>query len=287
MSKRETRSMNFSIQGEFITRLARESAFYNKPPRIPYAINMVMSCLETDELSSGERLELAIKVINGEARITGTYPGDDYGVELLDEKEGKHDLKTAIDNMAMEIERLREQNKMLIDKLNCIAENVNVYRQREINKTWRDDWGGDDDIFNEGDEMEGQINDMVRTSQIMRDYLDRMKSDSENDYGWLSPTGEFFPEDFGGHQKWAYQYIKKTWPDEFNGQRGTFGGIINAGDYLVEKGWVLLHNPSLGVAFVTQSETKPLTKAQREFLCDYYMQRGQYEKARAFLEESC
>lgn len=41
----------------------------------------------------------------------------------------------------------------------------------------------------------------------------------------------------------------------------------------VERGWVLLHNPSRGIAFPTKNPVKEYTKAQREFLYDYYMER--------------
>ena len=82
------RSMHFSVQGELITRLARERVFYENPPRIKYAIDLLMSCLESDQMSEGDRLLLAVKILNGEARIVGTYPEDDYGVEMLEKPEG-------------------------------------------------------------------------------------------------------------------------------------------------------------------------------------------------------
>ena len=56
------------------------------------------------------------------------------------------------------------------------------------------------------------------------------------------------------------------------------------GDILVDRGWALLHNPGRGIANVTCSETKPLTKAQKNFLYDYYMYRGLTQKAEEFLD---
>ena len=49
--------------------------------------------------------------------------------------------------------------------------------------------------------------------------------------------------------------------------------ILNPGDWLVDRGWVLLHNPSQGVAFATGSLVRDMTKAQKEFLYDYYIER--------------
>ena len=61
--------------------------------------------------------------------------------------------------------------------------------------------------------------------------------------------------------------------------------IYAIGDFLTEdKGWVLLHNPGKGIAKVTKSDTKPLTKAQREFLFGYYIDRGLNQMAAEYLE---
>ena len=57
------------------------------------------------------------------------------------------------------------------------------------------------------------------------------------------------------------------------------------GDWLVERGWVLLHNPSQGIAFPTRNPAKRYTKAQKEFLYDYYMERKCQKEANAVYEE--
>lgn len=63
-------------------------------------------------------------------------------------------------------------------------------------------------------------------------------------------------------------------------------GLIGAGDWLVERGWVLLHNPSRGIAFPTKNPVKEYTKAQKEFLYDYYMERDCKKEANAIWKES-
>lgn len=60
--------------------------------------------------------------------------------------------------------------------------------------------------------------------------------------------------------------------------------IIGAADYLVRRGWVLLHNPSQGIAIPTRDLTRKYTKAQKEFLYDYYMQRKCTREANAIWE---
>lgn len=54
---------------------------------------------------------------------------------------------------------------------------------------------------------------------------------------------------------------------------------------LVERGWVLLHNPSQGIAFPTKNPVKEYTKAQKEFLYDYYMERDCKKEANAIWQE--
>lgn len=60
---------------------------------------------------------------------------------------------------------------------------------------------------------------------------------------------------------------------------------LGAGDWLVERGWVLLHNPSQGIAFPTKNPVKEYTKAQKEFLYDYYMERDCKKEANAIWQE--
>lgn len=63
------------------------------------------------------------------------------------------------------------------------------------------------------------------------------------------------------------------------------GEFVTNGDFLTgEKGWALLHNPGMGVAFVTSSPERQLTRAQREFLYGYYADRGLFDKAEQYLD---
>ena len=63
------------------------------------------------------------------------------------------------------------------------------------------------------------------------------------------------------------------------------GGIYASGDFLVQRGWVLLHNPQRGVAQVQCSPTRRLTKAQREFLFGYFTDRTLHDMAKEYLPE--
>lgn len=56
-------------------------------------------------------------------------------------------------------------------------------------------------------------------------------------------------------------------------------------DDLVRRGWVLLHNPQQGIAIPTRDITREYTKAQKEFLYDYYMERDCRKEANAIWQE--
>lgn len=278
----DSRSLRFSVQGQFITRLAREKVFQENPPRIAYAIKLLMSCLETDQMSEGDRLLLAVKILNGQARIIGTYPDDDYGVEILDEPEGKFDLFERVDRMCQEIAQLKEDNRELSEKLCCVADEIDDWRMRAINRIWRTEYGGTSDIFPDiaAPVFRGIAGSDDVADDPVADALDRMRSGEDDDYGWLAPDGTFYPVEFAEHQSWAWKKLK-----DLKAIEGHELNTGRCGDKLVDMGWALLHNPGMGTAFVTSSDTKPLTKRQKEFLFDYYTKRNKHEKARAYLDE--
>jgi uncharacterized protein YifE (UPF0438 family) len=129
------------------------------------------------------------------------------------------------------------------------------------------------------------------TSSLVDQFLEAQRYD--DNYGWLSPTGEFSPSEFGDHEQWAADYIDEhDLEDEYFDwyeKRYTDGkrfGLGIKGDFLVyEKGFVLLHNPANGLAQITASDIKPLTKKQKEFLFDYYTERNKHEEAAKYLSE--
>lgn len=104
------------------------------------------------------------------------------------------------------------------------------------------------------------------------------------DYGWLSPSGEFFEVPWGEHQDWANKHIRETGIYESLSmlERISSKGL---GDALINRGWVLLHNPRHGTAHPTKKEEKRFTKAQMDFLFDYYMARNLKDEAYAIIKE--
>ena len=97
-------------------------------------------------------------------------------------------------------------------------------------------------------------------------------------YGWLSPTGRFYPVSWGQHDSWAQEHIKELvdWESLSLKERISSAGM---GDVLMNRGWVLLHNPSHGPAFPTSKEGRRYTKAQADFLYEYFLEQGEKDKA--------
>lgn len=115
------------------------------------------------------------------------------------------------------------------------------------------------------------------------------KEVEEKEFGWLSPTGEFTESLFGEHEESAEEICeKKGFETEYRAWRkenlGT-GEMRLYRDFLAQvKGYCLIHNPS-GTGGYIVTNIKELTKKQREFLFDYFMDMGDRFKAEQFWEE--
>lgn len=100
------------------------------------------------------------------------------------------------------------------------------------------------------------------------------KDHTTEDYGWLSPHGKFYGVEWGEHENWANNFLEEKGLENNDG-----------GDTLIKGGWVLLHNPAQGIAFPTRNIARAYTKAQKEFLHDYYMERNCKKEANEVWEE--
>lgn len=112
-------------------------------------------------------------------------------------------------------------------------------------------------------------------------------------YGWLSPDGDFFEGKFGEHEALAQDIVNKKFESHAlllaNRKRRERGEepFNTAGDFLVDRRWVLIDNPlRYNEDQITRSYKYPFTKAQREYLYDYFYNREEKERAKMFLEEN-
>lgn len=114
---------------------------------------------------------------------------------------------------------------------------------------------------------------------------DEEKDSESNEYGWLSPKGDFYPVEFGNHQAWAADYLLKLYrKGEISYEKARIKGDGNAGDLLIGMGWILIHNPTRQYITISKDESKRETKAQKEFLYDFFCKHGMEKKANELYE---
>mgnify|MGYP002508485444 CR=1 FL=1 len=88
------------------------------------------------------------------------------------------------------------------------------------------------------------------------------------------------------------EYLQENYPRRDNpdlhiekDEEGKIKRIYNAGDVLVFKlGWVLIDSPGQGLGHHTCNPAKEMTKAQKEFLFDYYTKRNRSKEANALYQ---
>ena len=130
--------------------------------------------------------------------------------------------------------------------------------------------------------LEGKAEEFInsqRKSNKEDNEEDEIENEVENSYGWLSPTGKFFAYDWGEHEQGAIDIIEKKYKDE------DWWEEERAGDFLVSKNWILIDNPTGYNICVTKNESKRITKAQKEFLFNYFTTLKMHDKAKEYLEE--
>lgn len=257
-----TETLTMRIDGEGITSIARDQTFNSNNFR--FGMELLEGSLQTDQLTKNEIKGLAFAILDGRATIKGVYPDGDYRFEYLEEKDKRWDVATLIEKLDQKREKAEEELQELRQKYFFLAERLSDWEAREANREYKEMY--EEDLF---EDMEEETVHVLSSS--LQSYINRMTDTKEHttaDYGWLDPNGTFYECEWGEHAKWADEWLEKHIPEE----EQTFQ-LYEAGDILVDRGWVLLHNPSLGIAEVTKSELKELTKAQKEFLYDYFMER--------------
>lgn len=282
--------LHFSIDGNVINNLAREKLWeYND---FAGAMDLIMSATQIDgdvPYAKERQIFTALAILDGTYEIRGVYPGKDYGVYPA-ETRPEQTLKDWFAQVKTRLEEADEEKRRMADKIACIASSIDEYKMVQIDADWRSDWADEDDpdrtIF--GTSTQDQIQ-----AAMLDDLKSRMTSEvDEPDYGWLFPDGTFYPVEWGDHQGWAWKWLmdndpdfrKKAKSDNMDDMSET--QVYQAGDWLSKHHRaILLHNPAMGTANVTGIDISRITKAQREWLYDYYTKRGLTEKANELYQD--
>lgn len=308
----EKRSLTFSVSGDIITKIAREWLFDCGKP---YSVveDLLLSCMEGTDQTIREKQLLAQDILLGRAEFQGNSASGDFCYVTLDKPSGSN-IFEAFSKKCAEVEDMEKAYIAERDRYQQLVEALGEWRWGSIKgalETAKDpevvhllvqimincgllsrSLGGS---YTTADDEEKEIE--VKSvsysgSPLLDSYIAQQNIEKkfDNNYGWLEPDGTFHSVGWCDHQQFAWDTIQeKGWEEDFDKFTDTDrgDGIYRCGDFLTfTKGWVLLHNPGRGVAFVTRDESKRLTKAQREFLFNYYFDRGKKAKAAEFLEDT-
>ena len=275
----ETRTVRFGITGEFITQVAREW-LYIEGREIEKIMELLLESMAGTDTPEATIRRYAEDVLIGRAELKGNTADGTYHLEVYEPEEqpkmpdGMNIWKVLAKNIS-ERKRLQKELDKMSERYAVAMEHLPEYKQRDVRREL------------------GETTEEDRQTSLLDSFMKRWTDEEEHtteDYGWLEPNGTFHAVEWGEHQDWAQKYLEEHEPeaaadDEVDMQIKCDVGLIGAGDWLVERGWVLLHNPSQGIAFPTRNPVKDYTKAQREFLYDYYMERDCQKEANAIWKE--
>lgn len=275
----ELKTVTFNIEGEFITRLAREWIFC-EGREFEKVMDLLLSCMDGTEMSEKELRRHAEDILLGRAELSGNTANGTFCMKIYKANE-QPDIPEQFNIFRRYLEELKKrrdaeaERDKYIERYNAAMERVPEYLKNKVR------------------EETGQTIESRYGSNMLDEFMERVHDEnkySTEDYGWLAPDGTFHEVDWGEHQEWAQNYIDEHFPEvnddsKVDLQSKCGVGLIGAGDWLVERGWVLLHSPSQGIAFPTKNPLKRYTKAQQEFLYGYYIERGKKKEANAVYPE--
>ena len=288
-TKTTTTHLSFRVQGEFITQFAKQKL--QEDHDLAYALRILGDCLRTEDTdyANEKRLLNCLLILNDKAEIRGTYPDDDYRLVIFDDSKDYNIFNELIECLqkcyASDNPTLQSKYNDLLQRYSFVLDYLDLprYKQLDMNKQYQNEY--DTTLFDLPDDRHN-----THMNQMLQSYINRQKNSTpdEEDYGWLSPTGVFYGVEWGEHGKWAMDYLMEHYP--YNAENKELymhnGNRINDGDVLVYNlHWVLLHNPAQGVATPQYDHTRQLTKAQKEFLYEYYIKRNEHERANQIWSE--
>lgn len=97
------------------------------------------------------------------------------------------------------------------------------------------------------------------------------------DYGQLSPSGDFYEGPFGAHEEVALETCEKL--------RLVIPRGMTARDFLAGRGWVLIHDPTwMGDYMVSYAPGVRLTNRQKDFLYEYFYDMGMKSRAETYVK---
>ena len=263
-------TLQFNVDGEFITDLSREW-FYVEGKGYDKCMDLLESSMYGTDETKEQIIRHAEDLLLGRAALKGNTGDGTYHLEIYPpENEEKMPEDMNVWKIVGEQKKVKDELERYKMRWNVAMKMIPRYLKKRI-----------------ADELDEEITDpQPVVSRELDSYMKRMLDTEEHttkDYGWLEPSGKFHAVKWGDHQKWAYEYLEsKVKNDE---EYSKLPRLYEAGDSLIKEGWILLHNPSQGIAIATKDSSKDYTKAQKEFLFDYYIERNCEKEANDIWKE--
>lgn len=276
--------MNFTIEPGFIESFAIQKLREND-------IQGAMSFLEEalilpESVSADDKFLLYMRMLDGSAK-TDTNAISFDNTSVIDSShpifQKAENLKNRVDKLETEKAELVKALSVLTQKFCFIEQNLSGTKKQMLADNYRTEYG-DSCLFRE------------EPKSILSSFIEHMQSEcDEPDYGWLSPTGDFIPVEWAKHQQFASDYCREHYPmdknldlyveaSECNGH--TIRRIKDNMEIMEEKGWILIHSPYQGQPHHEVSAKCHMTKAQRDFLYDFYSKRNMTSEANAVVNET-
>lgn len=255
-------SVSFAIDGEWLTDFLRQRFLY-EGIGFEWVVETVGELLKSNGLTEQRIEQIAQDIILGRSYFKGnTRDGSFVYCDCSDEPL-KSDFFRKYTRLQNDLKKEEQARKDAVEAWQELA--LVITGELE-----RDDCGCQCNI------------DLLKPTP-MEEFIDRMIAPEEETapYGFISPDGEFHPVEWAKHEKFAVDYLE---------ERGGWAAVIEAGCHtatdtlVIGKGWLLMHNPQHGKPFLTSGD-RPMTKAQREALFDYYTKYGMKKEASALYQE--
>lgn len=255
-------SVSFAIDGKWLTDFIRQRYLY-EGMGYDWVVQTIAELLKPNGLTAQRVEQVAQDIIIGRSYFKGnTRDGTFVYCDLFDEPI-KPDFFKKYSALRAECDREKEARKAAVDAWQELA----LVVKGEIPRA----------------DCEHEWNvEFLKPTPTM-ELIDRMIAPEEETapYGFIAPDGTLYEVPWADHERFAGDYIRAH-----DGWESILENDVHTGtDYLVlVKGWLLLHNPSQGKPILTQGD-RPMTKAQRESLFDYYTKYGMKKEANALYEE--
>lgn len=269
-------TMNYTIDGNFITDLALEKLYYQND--LSSAVALLKGCLVNSDIPEEEITLIALRILNKEIRIEGTYPGNDYGiVEKKPFDSQLSNISEHINKLSAELDKYKKLADDSQAELAFINENLSESDKIYLDSLYEENYG--EQLFPDTilDKMNNTLADFIKYTETVAD----------DDYGWLEPDGTFHPVSFAEHEKFAVDFLNEHYPfmdyAHMYLRSSTVNGKsehehIDGGDVLVYSlGWILLHNPYRTVSnpvIIERDLARRITTKQKDFLTEYFTKRN-------------